>query len=162
MFPDVDQMGLDYRGAEHVVGPTLPWIAVDDEAREGVQEREGEPEQFRDVPHDSLRHRHGPACRAHLESDDELSNRRAEDGLEKGGIHEEDDSSEDSVHPRSSDVLHVQEGPQRGKDGGQVDEVSNNPFDPMDLERAVVTDQVEAAHHERIPRLRLVSRYETI
>src|SRR2546423_14693366 len=100
MFPDVDQMGLDYRGAEHVVGPTLPWIAVDDEAREGVQEREGEPEQFRDVPHDGLRHRHGPACRAQLESDIELSNRRAEDDLEKDGIHEEDDYYVVPVHTR--------------------------------------------------------------
>src|SRR5439155_528611 len=82
---------------------------------------------------------------SHLEADDELSNRCAEDGLEKGGVHEEKDPSEDPVHPGSSDALHVQEGPQRSEDGRQVDEIRDDAFDPVDLERAVVTDQVAAA-----------------
>src|SRR6266581_452072 len=101
MLPDVDEMGLGDRGAEDVVGPTLPRIAVDHEAGEGVQEREGEPEQFWDVSHHGLRKRHRTAGRSHLEADNELSNRRAEDGLKKGGVDEEDDSSEDPVDPGS-------------------------------------------------------------
>src|SRR5205807_4687751 len=159
MFPDVNEMGLSDRGAEDVVGPTLPRIAIDHEAGQGVQEREGEPEQFRDVSHHGLRKCHGSADGSHLEADDELSNRGTEDRLEKGGVHEEDDSSEDPVHPGSSDALHVQERPERSEDGRQVDEIRDDAFDPVDLERAVVTDQVEAAHHERIPPFRWGSRY---
>src|SRR5256714_13296852 len=159
MFPDVNEMGLSDRGAEDVVGPTPPRIAVDHEAGQGVQEREGEPEQFRDVSHHGLRKGHGSADGSHLEADDELSNRRAEDGFEKGGVHEEDDSPEDPVHPRSSDALHVQERPERSEDGRQVDEIGDAAFDPVDLEGAVVTDEVEAAYHQRIPPFRWASRY---
>src|SRR5437867_9704732 len=40
---DMDQMGLGHRGPEDLVGPPLSRISIDDETREGVEEREGEP-----------------------------------------------------------------------------------------------------------------------
>ena len=152
MFPDVDQVGLGHGRPEDVVGPSLPRIPVDDEPRERIEEREGEPEELRDVPDGRLREGHRTSEGADLEAHDELPDRRADDGLEEGRVEEQEDAPEDAVHPGSPDVLDIQEGPEGREHPGEVDEVREDPLDPMDLERAIVANEVEAAHHERIPR----------
>src|SRR5213595_1738428 len=94
-----------------------------------------------------------------LGAHDELPDRRADDCLEEGRVEEQEDAPEDAVHPGSPDVLDIQEGPEGREHRGEVDDVCEDPLDPVDLESPIVTDEVEAAHHERIPPFPLASRY---
>src|SRR5207247_3322692 len=111
MFPDVDQVGLGHGRPEDVVRPSLPRIPVDDEPRERIEEREGEPEEIRDVPDGRLREGHRTSEGADLEAHDELHGRPAEDGLEEGRVEEQEDAPEEAVHTGSAELMDKHQGP---------------------------------------------------
>src|SRR2546422_6657446 len=149
---DMDQMGLGHRGPEDLVGPPLSRISIDDETREGVEEREGEPEQLREVPHRGFWQAHRPAKGSDLEAHDELPDGRASDRLREGRIGVQHDATGDAVDPRRPDAFEVQERPERGEDRDQVQEERDDSLQPVHLKRPVMPEEVETAHHERIPK----------
>src|SRR5713226_6153179 len=159
MGADMDQMGLRHRCPEDLVGPSLPRISVDDEARERIEERECEPEELREVPHRGLGQAHRAAQRSDLEAADELAYRRARDRFGERRIAKQHHASSDPVHPGGPNAFEVEERPERREDRDEVEEERDHAFQPMDLERAVMPEQVETAHHERIPESDWASRY---
>jgi len=56
-----------------------------------------------------------------------------------------------AVDPRRPDAFEVEERPERGEDRDQVQEERDDSLQPMHLKRAVMPEEVETAHHERIP-----------
>src|SRR3989449_6664232 len=148
---NVNQMGLRDRRPEDLAGPALPRIPFDDESEERVEERESEPEKLREVPNRRFGQAHRPAKGPDFEADDILPDRGACDRFGKRRVRVQRDAPHDPVDPRRPNVLEEEERPKRREDRDEVEEEGDHALQPMDLERAVVAEQVETAHHERIP-----------
>src|SRR2546425_2534287 len=155
----MDRMARGPRGPEVLAGPRLRGTPTDDEARQCIDERELEPEEPREVPHRGLGQAHRAAQRSDLEADDELTDRRAADCLGERRVGKQQHASRDPVHPGGPHAFEVEEGPERGEDRDEVEEERDYPFQPMNLKRAVMPEEVETAHHERIPKSDVASRY---
>src|SRR4030067_1811267 len=81
-----DQVGLRDGRPEDLVGPPLAGVALDEEPREGVEEREREPEQLGDVSDGRLRDGHGGAQGADLEAREESPDGTPGDCLAHEGV----------------------------------------------------------------------------
>src|SRR2546425_1453135 len=136
------------RGPRDAVEQALSGIALRHAADDDVQD-EPNSEDLRQVPQDGMEDVQVPVDRDDPQGDEPLSDRRVEDRLQERGVGEPDEA------PVQSDCV---PGPGQNREGNREDEpdrehddcvedIGDEPTDPMLLQSRVVTNQVDRGRH---------------